>query len=367
MKKKIIAVLSSIVFMLISFTNLSVSAENSSKYTCNYMYNMLDTAIEREFYNGLYQSCYYVDMSEEDFEIIPFVSEPSNTTYEEILEIMNIFVYDHPEFYWLDETIYYNSEQGYTIGVMQDFTDGTSRQSVKEHIEREKQDYIDIALSYNTDYERVKYIHDRLLYEATYEMNDWDQSIVSVFLSKKTVCAGYSKAFSYLCNAIGIDTICVLGYNHAWNKVKLDGFWYNVDVTNDHSSYDYFLISDSRLSQTDYQSGTTYTMRYLEENKIVELEFYLHDLDLQTYVNYYNQLPDSPISYDELAYMTPTYITGDANNDGIVNVRDCSFIALMLSQSRADILAEHSDFNLDSKVNVRDAAAIAIALASGSL
>lgn len=54
------------------------------------------------------------------------------------------------------------------------------------------------------------------------------------------VCEGYSKAFKYLCDQVGISCLLVTGMMdggtgagpHMWNLVKLDGYTYLVDVTN---------------------------------------------------------------------------------------------------------------------------------------
>jgi len=60
----------------------------------------------------------------------------------------------------------------------------------------------------------------------------------------------------------------------------------------------------------------------------------------------------------------PKKITGDANGDNEVDVRDCAFIASKLADGISDELSEIADYNDDGKVNVRDAAAIAKHLAS---
>ena len=57
-------------------------------------------------------------------------------------------------------------------------------------------------------------------------------------------------------------------------------------------------------------------------------------------------------------------VPGDANDDGILNVRDAAYIARMLALGSADKLPKKSDFNGDGKINVRDAAAIAKYIAS---
>ncbi len=54
------------------------------------------------------------------------------------------------------------------------------------------------------------------------------------------------------------------------------------------------------------------------------------------------------------------YLLGDVNEDGIVNVRDCAFIARKLAEGKAnELLLELADFNGDGKVNVRDCSNIA--------
>ena len=55
---------------------------------------------------------------------------------------------------------------------------------------------------------------------------------------------------------------------------------------------------------------------------------------------------------------------GDANSDGVNNVRDCAFIANVLANGNSESLPDTADYNKDGKKNVRDAAAISKDLAS---
>ncbi len=41
----------------------------------------------------------------------------------------------------------------------------------------------------------------------------------------------YTEAFQYLCYCVGINANQVLGRAHVWNSVKIEGEWYQVDVT----------------------------------------------------------------------------------------------------------------------------------------
>lgn len=85
-------------------------------------------------------------------------------------------------------------------------------------------------------------------------------SALGAFLTHKAVCQGYSLSYSLLLNGLGIETDYVTGTipgtsGHAWNRINIDGKWYNVDATfDDASSYKltginsinkYFLSSDN--------------------------------------------------------------------------------------------------------------------------
>lgn len=118
-----------------------------------------------------------------------------------------------------------------------------------------------------TDYLKVKYVHDFLINSCSYNLSAnnkrFNYSAAGPILHKTGVCEGYSKAFCYLIQSIGIPCLCVSGTatnnigeteGHMWNMVKLEGNWYNVDVTwddpvtntgEDVLQYDYFLIGSS--------------------------------------------------------------------------------------------------------------------------
>lgn len=95
-----------------------------------------------------------------------------------------------------------------------------------------------------------------------------------VFLDKKAVCEGISKAMAALCNIEGIPCVVVEGYQtenpnaamHAWNKVYVDGSWYIVDATSGGTiinsefevlSYKYFLVDEESYSKK--YTGTGYS------------------------------------------------------------------------------------------------------------
>lgn len=124
-----------------------------------------------------------------------------------------------------------------------------------------------------SEYEIVKYFYDYLASNVVYdEGEDNCRDIYGVFVKKKAICGGYSKAFSYLCDKVGIETVTVTGEAdgeaHMWNMVKIDGKWYNIDVTygvtdsktEKYVRYDYFCVTDAMLadSRTIYKQNYTY-------------------------------------------------------------------------------------------------------------
>lgn len=110
--------------------------------------------------------------------------------------------------------------------------------------------------------EKVKAIHDYLIYSANYVNNGdyqhaekWASGAGGVLIHKEGVCNSYAIAFYMMAVSAGLDCRYVTGTadggGHAWNQVKVDGKWYYIDCTwddpimNGHSGggegYEYYL------------------------------------------------------------------------------------------------------------------------------
>lgn len=80
-------------------------------------------------------------------------------------------------------------------------------------------------------------------------------------ITKKTLCSGYSRILRAALNSVGIECKCIFGETdsqidkkHAWNQVKIDGKWYNVDLTWDRDE----IIkgnTPSNCLKSDYEFG----------------------------------------------------------------------------------------------------------------
>ena len=98
--------------------------------------------------------------------------------------------------------------------------------------------------------EIVTVIHDEICNRMSYAYNGIINSITEFETFEngtgQLVCNGYSNLFKLLCDYAGIETQTLANntMDHAWNRVKVDGIWYDIDVTWDDclSNKNYFLI-----------------------------------------------------------------------------------------------------------------------------
>ena len=137
--------------------------------------------------------------------------------------------------------------------------------------------------------QKVKAIHDYLIYSANYVNNGnyksaekWAYGAGGVLIHKEGVCQSYAIAFYMMAVASGLDCRYVTGTakggRHAWNQVKVDGTWYYIDCTwddpivNGHSGggerYKYYL------SENGWSNHTVGTVKDLADAGISSWEKY---------------------------------------------------------------------------------------------
>ena len=166
---------------------------------------------------------------------------------------------DHPEMFWLEtgySSKYLTNGQCVEIDLKYNST-ADDLESAKQRFDAAAQNLITGADSLDSNYEKEKYVHDALASAVTYDLTaDMNQSAYSALVKGKSVCAGYARAYQYLLQQLGIPCYYCTGYSggdHAWNIVKLDDGYYNVDVTWDDAAairYDYFNKTDADFAST---------------------------------------------------------------------------------------------------------------------
>lgn len=124
---------------------------------------------------------------------------------------------------------------------------------------RAKQMAKDLKKHNLTDYEMVKAVHDYLILTNEYSYSV--SGAFNTFFVGHSACNGYAYSFYAIMEELGIEATCEFGGNHEWNRVKLDGEWYNIDLTWDdiggkNVGYSYFLKSDADFTGHHHGGAT---------------------------------------------------------------------------------------------------------------
>lgn len=124
------------------------------------------------------------------------------------------------------------------------------------------------------DFDKVIYFHDRIVTGCDFsQTKEHVNSAYGVLVSGYGQCEGYAAAMSLLCDKAGIPNYTVCGTNdkgntHAWNKVLLEGQWYNADCTwddpiltrndPDFVRHDYLFVTDAEIEDITHFTDELY-------------------------------------------------------------------------------------------------------------
>ena len=171
---------------------------------------------------------------------------------------------DHPELFWLDTGYsckYIRS--GRCAEITLKFNETVNNlEEARQTFEGAAGNIAAQARGLGNQYEEERYVHDALMQMVEYDVAaPMNQSAYSALVGGRSVCAGYARAFQYIMQQLDIPCYYCTGYageDHAWNIVKLDGTYRNVDVTWDDTeepTYDYFNKTDKEYASTHRRTG----------------------------------------------------------------------------------------------------------------
>lgn len=188
---------------------------------------------------------------------------------------------DNPQMYYFDQTqIETETSNNVTTAKLNYYFSPTECSVYNRAIEKAVNSIIANLNLENiaSEYEREKLIHDALARSVSYDHDSLTSkdrkrlakahSVVGVFVDKTAVCEGIAKAVKLLLNTVNISCLVVTGKaklepdgGHAWNIVRINSSAYHLDATWDIANstrnsicYDYFNLSDTRISNdhSDY-------------------------------------------------------------------------------------------------------------------
>ena len=217
-------------------------------------YHML-TEDEQKLYRQIYANAW--DLVTSFMPVVDMDVDRVKTVFEAVYN-------DHPELFWLETGYscqYLKSGKCVEISLKYNRT-VNDLEGAKEEFETVADEILAEAKELGSDYEKEKCIHDKLIDLAEYDTSaSMSQSAYSALVNGKSVCAGYSRAFQYLLQRLGIPCYYCTGDSggdHAWNIVGLSDGYYNVDVTWDDTkpaTYDYFNKTDNDYESTHIRKG----------------------------------------------------------------------------------------------------------------
>lgn len=195
-----------------------------------YYYNNLPEGLH-EIYREMYV---HIMMNEDSGDIM------SKVNADDFWKAYYAVLADHPEIFWVGSSAQIK-ESGLTKEVVSYSFETTvpteARASMKENLEAAADGCIMQISADATDYQKIKYVYEYLIDTVEYSSGSADsQNIQSALLYRASVCAGYSKAFQYILNRMGLFCTYVTGTikdggDHGWNMVRIGGNYYYVDVT----------------------------------------------------------------------------------------------------------------------------------------
>ena len=273
-----------------------VARENWASYGDDYCYNNLSKA-DQALYDQMEQLCITYMNTQADatklqvngrnvYGIGPI--SYANKTKEQLSSLIYIFVYQNPQYYFLQNSLYYSDKIVY-LGVYEAFAKGAARSDVSVQMYNKIDAWVAEVNQKSSQYDKEKAAHDIVCKQVIYQDGTYSQSAYSAVIEEKTVCAGYTKLYSILTNAAGLETVSVTSATHGWNRTKLGDRWYNVDTTwDDRSSgyvYTYFNKSDATMKSYDGSSKESHTQHsyydtvapacevdYMHESQVVEAQ-----------------------------------------------------------------------------------------------
>lgn len=221
-----------------------------------------------------------------------------------------------------------------------------------------------------SDFDKELALHDYIVNNSIYDsanMNNnvpEDHNAYGVLVKGLGVCESYAKAMSLLLNKAGIECIVVTGNAggpHAWNKVKLDGEWYNLDATwNDPVmqgntqvlKHTYFNVSDNMIKQ-DHMQDSKFSKYAANSTKYYYFNMGRGEIDsngnMMKSVNSYNEAVNEAV---KSAKSGQKFVSLQIKDNSIKNIS--SYVSKLMNdvcnQARKGVGVQYSDNKLDKSI-----------------
>ena len=162
----------------------------------------------------------------------------SNISFDDLDHAFYALRSDHPELYWLGSYHYQATGDGYTFWAD---TNGLTRQEMRDtqkKLDAVADGFLNTLPEGASAADKVRAAYEWVACNTTYDAAAVaTQNLTASLIDHRSVCAGYSAAFTFLCHKAHVAATTVSGevtskgYKHSWNLVEVDGKPTYVDVT----------------------------------------------------------------------------------------------------------------------------------------
>ena len=199
--------------------------------------------------------------------IVKDVIKPAvKVNFDETTNVIKAIMYDHPELFWFTGSAATSLLNNNVAAIKPEYNHlAKNLNQHKLQLKQSADKYLKFVHG-KDPHEQERLIHDKMVQTISYVRPDLDQTSYAALVEEKAVCAGYTRAFQLLMQRLGIPCYYCSGTaigpedkewtRHAWNIVKLDDDYYNLDITwNDcydkadknHISYAFYNCTDLQI------------------------------------------------------------------------------------------------------------------------
>lgn len=269
---------------------VAVSAENVSEtYTVCGEFEQYDFSLFSDDNNIDSAVTYILDKIAENqpdtIDISQFDIKYTQECFDEFyIKLQNSMRFEHPELFYL--SYYFNLEPNNTATFFKtlvmnkpvDVSDENGnitqimpytmdKDEIKKRqaiIDAETEHILSLTDDDMTPLQKVLTVHDYIASNYSYDLSLESSTLDTMIMQRKGVCQGYSYLFYHIMNKLDIPCINVPSNacGHIWNKVQLNGQWYNIDVTHD----------DPTSTDIDYSSGDKRTHFLMSDEELKNIE-----------------------------------------------------------------------------------------------
>ena len=201
----------------------------------------------------------------------------------------------HPELFYFDMEMSVSAD-AYVWDVYPEYNcDVDDIPALRARYDAEINDIMSKINDSMSDIEKAVVLHDEIIIRGNYA---YRSSPYELLVNGYGQCIAYSKVYAYLLSLAGIDNEIVDSepMYHSWNKVCIDGTYYNVDVT-----WDDPVISSSVLEDGTYDFVDS--LGHASHNYFMRSDYdFKYDTSLPEPHYDYNCIFESPSTYDNRMY-----------------------------------------------------------------